>query len=79
MRVPKQHVDQRAPALFQAERDGPATKTRSQRGRPTRYRLWRVIQFPLFLLSATGRDQTPEVLLVGPVDGCKRSPFRLNT
>src|SRR4030095_3945212 len=52
-------------------------ETHVQIHHPRRHRLRRVFQFALLLLLGTGHHQFPVVLLIGPVDGHKRGPFRL--
>src|ERR1039457_5838090 len=72
-----EHVHQGAAALFQTEGDRAAVKALLQSHGPNFYCLWGVVQFPLFCMLGAGRDQSPEVLLVCPVDGRKRGPFPL--
>src|SRR5215467_3743801 len=77
MRVLREHVHQSPAGLLPTNGDGSATKTLLQAGRPPLHRFRGILQFPLFMLPRVGWHQSPEILLVGPVDGYKCSPRQL--
>src|SRR5438105_2999363 len=68
-------MDQSSARLLQTDSDGTAAKPLLQARGPSLYRLRRVLQFPLLLLLAVGRCQSPVMLVVGPIDGHIRGPF----
>src|SRR6516225_230100 len=79
MRVLGEHVNQSSTGLLQTDSDGSATKTLLQICRPSFHCFWGVLQLPLFMLLGAGERQSPEVLLVGPVDGRERGPYRFGS
>jgi hypothetical protein len=71
-----EHIHYGAAFLFQSDGDGASAEALVQFRSPNLHRFWRIFQFPLLNLPAFDRLHYPEMLLVAPVNGRKRSPVR---
>src|SRR5215475_8798485 len=75
VRVFGQSIDERSARLLQTDGNGAAAEAPLQIRRPDFKGFGSVVQLALCIPLGAGRQEPPEMLPVGPINGCKRDPF----